>query len=444
MSSLSSAYMINAFDPTTADDLPTHEQEMIAQREKLLGASYKLFYQRPVQVVRGEGVWLYGPNGEKYLDAYNNVPNVGHCHPRVVEAVTQQMATLNTHTRYLNEAILKYSADLLATYPDHLDKVMYSCTGSEAGDLALRIARFETSGEGVIALSNAYHGLTAATVEISPSMGPNVPIGKSVWLVTPPDGYREGPDAGAAFAERIRMAIADMERRGVKFAAFVADSIMSSDGILSEPLGVLSQAIDVVHEHGGLYIADEVQPGFARLGAHFWGFQRHGVKPDIVVMGKPMGNGLPIAGIVLRSDVLERFGKTVRYFNTFGGNTVSVAAAQAALDVIKDEGLQENALRVGEYLIDGLREIARRFDRIGDVRGSGLFVGADFVTDPRSKIPNGDLALKVVNALRDRRVLISASGKTGHVLKIRPPLPFSTANANQFLDELNAVLKLVG
>lgn len=433
--------MINAFDPAMTGNLPTLEQEMIAQRAEMLGGSYKLFYKRPVHVVRGDGVWLFGPNGEAYLDAYNNVPNVGHCHPRVTEAVSRQMATLNTHTRYLNEAILRYSRELLGTFPGHLDKVMYTSTGSEAGDLALRIARFETGGEGVIALANAYHGLTAATVEISPSMGSNVPVGKSVWLVRPPDLYREGPHAGEAFAARVRDAISDMQRHGVKLAAMVIDSIMSSDGILSDPPGVLQQAVEAVQSSGGLYIADEVQPGFGRTGTHFWGFQRHDVAPDIVVMGKPMANGVPIAGIALRGSVLERFGRSVRYFNTFGGNTVSIAAAQATLDVLRDEGLQENARLVGERLMTGLRDIASWFDRLGDVRGSGLFIGADFVVDPDTKEANGELGLQVVNSLRDRNILISASGPAGNVLKIRPPLPFSAENADHFLDAFVAVLR---
>jgi 4-aminobutyrate aminotransferase-like enzyme len=435
--------MINAFDPAAADQLPREERQMVQRRAHLLGGSYKLFYKQPIHVVRGEGVWLYGPGEERYLDAYNNVPNVGHCHPRVTDAVSRQMATLNTHTRYLNEAILRYSADLLATFPTHLDKIMYTTTGSEAGDLALRIARYETGGEGVIALANAYHGLTAATVEISPSMGPNVPVGRSVWLVTPPDQYREGPEVEKAFAGRIRAAIADMQRHGVKLAAMVIDSIMSSDGVFSEPVGILGSAVKVVHEHGGLFIADEVQPGFGRVGTHFWGFERHGADPDIVVMGKPMANGVPIAGIVLRSATLERFGSSVRYFNTFGGNTVSIAAAQATLDVLREENLQENARLVGQHLMSGLRDIGMRFERLGDVRGSGLFIGVDFVRDAQTKVPDGDLALQVVNGLRDRNILISASGKAGNVLKIRPPLPFSNDNADQLIEALNDVLKAV-
>ncbi|MBM7045666.1 aspartate aminotransferase family protein [Rhizobium lusitanum] len=441
MSSSASAYMINGFDPSTVDRLSSEEQALIARRRKLLGPSYKLFYEHPVHVVRGEGVWLYDPQGNAYLDVYNNVPSVGHCHPRVVEAVAQQSAVLNTHTRYLHDSILEYSEDLLATYPDEIGNVMYTCTGSEAVDLALRISRYYTGGTGVIVTANAYHGLTTAVAEISPSMGPNVPIGQHVYVVDAPDEYRsEGQDVGEVFAQRVEDAIKAMQRHGIKFAAFIADGIFSTDGILTEPAGFLKKTVDVVHAAGGLYIADEVQPGFGRTGTHWWGFQRHGIIPDLVVMGKPMGNGMPIAGVAARPEVLERFGTDIRYFNTFGANTVSIAAAQAVLDVIKDEKLMENSVRIGDYMVAGMKKLQDKYESIGDVRGAGLFMGMEFVKDRKSKTPDGKLSLSVVNGLREKRMLISASSSSGHVLKIRPPLPFTAENADTFLFALDEVL----
>ena len=440
MSSSATAYMINGFDPSTADRLSPEEQDLIARRRRLLGPSYKLFYEHPVHVVRSEGVWLYDPAGNAYLDVYNNVPSVGHCHPRVVEAISKQSAILNTHTRYLHDSILKYSEDLLATFPAEIGNVMYTCTGSEAVDLALRISRYCTGGTGIIVTANAYHGLTTAVAEISPSMGPNVPLGQHVYVVDPPDSYRDEGDLGALFAGRVADAIRDMNRHGIKLAAFIADGIFSTDGILTEPAGFLKPTIDTVHAAGGLYIADEVQPGFGRTGTHWWGFQRHGILPDLVVMGKPMGNGMPIAGITARPEVLERFGADVRYFNTFGANTVSIAAAQAVLDVIKDERLMENAVTVGAYLVDGMRRLQDRFDAIGDVRGVGLFLAMEFVKDRKTKTHDGSTSLRVVNALRERRILISASGATGNVLKIRPPLPFRIEEADIFLNALGEVL----
>ncbi|WP_326912901.1 aspartate aminotransferase family protein [Rhizobium johnstonii] len=441
MSSSATAYMINGFDPSNADMLSAQEQDLVARRRALLGPSYKLFYEHPVHVVRAEGVWLYDPQGNAYLDVYNNVPSVGHCHPRVVEAISRQSAILNTHTRYLHEDILRYSEDLLATYPDEISNVMFTCTGSEAVDLALRIARYYTGGTGIIVTANAYHGLTTAVAEISPSMGPNVPIGQHVYVVEAPDDYRNGrAEIGEVFAERVANAIKDMKRHGIKFAGFIADGIFSTDGILTDPPGFLKKTLDVVHGAGGLYIADEVQPGFGRTGTHWWGFQRHGIVPDLVVMGKPMGNGMPIAGVAAKPEVLERFGTDIRYFNTFGANTVSIAAAQAVLDVIKGERLMENAVKIGGYMLEGMRGLQKKYEAIGDVRGAGLFLAMEFVTDRHSKTPDPKLSLNVVNQLREKRMLISASSSTGHVLKIRPPLPFTQEHADMFISGLDDVL----
>jgi 4-aminobutyrate aminotransferase-like enzyme len=430
------ATMVNAFDIDSVDALDPELRQIVRRRASLLGPAYKLFYANPVRIVRGEGVHLFDADGRSYLDAYNNVPSVGHCHPRVVEAIARQAATLNTHTRYASALILDYAERLLGTYPAEIGNVMFTCTGSEAVDLALRIARFRTGGEGVVITANAYHGVTAAAAEISPSLGPAVPLGRAVWAVAPP-----GPqDQGEAFAGRVRDAIADMNRHGVRLAAFIADSLFSSDGILPDPAGFLRPVITAAHEAGGLYIADEVQPGFGRTGAAMWGFQRHGIVPDLAVMGKPMGNGMPIAGVAARPEILEEFGNKIRYFNTFGGNSVCVAAAAAVLDVIETERLRDNAQVVGGYLRDALEAIAKDTPQISAVRGAGLYAAADF-TDPGTGAPDGDTAIRVINGLRERRVLISATGPHGHTLKIRPPLPFSRANVDHLAEALTDTLR---
>jgi len=430
------ATMVNGFDMSTVDALDPELRTIVERRASLLGPAYKLFYRTPVRIVRGEGVHLYDADGQVYLDAYNNVPSVGHCHPRVVEAIARQAATLNTHTRYASDLILDYAERLLGTYPAAIGNVMFTCTGSEAVDLALRVARFATGGDGVVITANAYHGVTAAAAEISPSLGPAVPLGRAVRTVAAP-----GPgDAHDSLAERVRAAIADMNRHGIRLAAFIADTLFSSDGIQPGPAGFLQPVADVVRAAGGLFIADEVQPGFGRTGEAMWGFQRHGVEPDLAVMGKPMGNGMPIAGVAARPEILAEFGNKIRYFNTFGGNSVCIAAATAVLDVIEEEGLRENARTAGEYLRDTLAAIAKDEPRISAVRACGLYAAADFI-DPDTGAPDGDAALRVVNGLRERRVLISATGPDGASLKIRPPLPFSPANVDQLADALTDTLR---
>ncbi|MEO8115437.1 MAG: aspartate aminotransferase family protein [Phenylobacterium sp.] len=409
--------MINAYSPGA--DIDPADLQLIARREAVLGPAYRLFYERPVHVVRGEGVWLYGPDGEAYLDAYNNVACVGHSHPRVVEAIARQAATLNTHTRYLNELVVDYAERLAATLPAEVGRLMFTCTGSEANDLALRIACARTGGRGVIVTENAYHGVTAAIAELSPSLGPANPLGGHVRTVP----------VGEGFAAAVRAAVADLQAQGVRPAALLVDTIFASDGVLPEQPG-MAEAVAAVRAAGGLFIADEVQAGFARTGDAMWGFQRHGLSPDLVTMGKPMGAGHPIAGVAARPEVVETFGREVRYFNTFGGNPVSCAAGLAVLQVIEDEGLQANSQAVGKYLRERLQALAHPL--LGEVRGAGLFLGVE--------LPDAVQAARVVQGLRERRVLISATGPRGDVLKIRPPLVFSRANADQFVDALAAVL----
>ncbi|XAH21218.1 aminotransferase class III-fold pyridoxal phosphate-dependent enzyme [Xylophilus sp. GW821-FHT01B05] len=419
----------------------TTTPELLARRARLLGPAYRLFYEEPLHLVRGEGVWLYDADGQRYLDAYNNVACVGHSHPQVVQAMAQQAATLNTHTRYLHESVLDYAERLLATLPPALGHTIFTCTGSEANDLAMRIARAHTKGRGLIVTRFAYHGVTSSIAEASPSLGRFVQLGEHVRTVPAPDSYRCAPDQlGSVFAAGVRAAIADLQAQGIAPAALLVDTVFSSDGVCTAPAGFLQEAANAIREAGGLFIADEVQPGFGRTGEAFWGFMNHGVVPDIVTMGKPMGNGHPVAGLAVRPEVLATFGQECRYFNTFGGNPVSMAAATAVLDVIQGQGLQRNALEVGQYLRTQLQALAQRHEAIGDVRGAGLFVGLELVTDRAAKTPATALAAQVVNGMRRQQVLLGATGEHANTLKIRPPLVFARAHADELVGKLDQVL----
>jgi 4-aminobutyrate aminotransferase-like enzyme len=438
MKSTTDLNMVNAYIPGRAD-VGAATAAMISRRDALLGPAYRLMYERPLHIVRGEGAWLIDPEGRRYLDAYNNVTSLGHCHPAVVEAICRQVQTLATNTRYLHETILELAERLLASVPGtELAHLMLTCTGSEANDLASRVAQTRTGGEGVIVTETAYHGITDAVSKFSPSLGVTVDLGAHVRLVPAPRLYHaDGVDLAERFTRDVESAIADLRRHGIKPAALIVDSLFTSDGILPEPAGFLRGAVDAIKKAGGLFIADEVQPGFGRTGEHLWGFQRHGVLPDIVTLGKPMGNGQPIAGLLATADALAEFGNS-RYFNTFAGNTVSCAAALAVWDTIKRDRLVEHAARVGKILRDGIAALARRHEAIGDVRGAGLFVGVELVSDRTSRAPDRALTSKVVNRMRDKGVLISACAMGHNVLKIRPPLVLSPEQAGlviQALDE---------
>ena len=416
---------------------------LIARRDRLMGSAYRLFYEKPIHLVKGEGVWLYDASGKKYLDMYNNVPHVGHCHPHVVEALTKQIRTLNTHTRYLHENVLDYAERLTEKFPDELDVAMFSCTGSEANELALRIARAHTGATGIIVTDLAYHGNTHAIYQISTEDIPQAEIPDFVISVPAPDTYRgayRGDDAGERYAAHIETAIDELCGRGVKPAAFVVDTIISSSGVVSPPPGYLKKAAEIIRAAGGLFVADEVQPGFGRTGKNFWGFEADEIAPDIATMGKPMGNGQPLAATVTRTDIVERFSKKASYFNTFGGNPVSCAAGLAVLDVIETENLQLNALEVGRYLIGGLNDLATRHESIGDIRGSGLFLAVDLVNDRETREPATETTSRVVNGLRDRGILTGSIGPGDNVLKLRPPMVFSTENADYFLGIADDVL----
>ncbi len=423
----------------------TNMQEMIERRNRLLGKAYRLFYSEPVHIVRGEGVWLYDADGRQYLDVYNNVPHVGHCHPHVVDALTRQIRTLNTHTRYLHEGVLDYAGKLVAKFPEPLRMAMFACTGTEANELALRIARAYTGGTGIIATENAYHGNSFAIAQISTSYQSHEPREPNIVTVPAPDSYRgryreDDPAAGERFAAHLDEAIATLESRGIKPAAFIVDTIFSSDGLPRVPAAYLQKAVERVRTAGGVFVADEVQPGFGRTGRYFWGFEGHGVVPDIVTLGKPMGNGHPISAVVTSPEIIESFEQKARYFNTFGGNPVSCAAASAVLEVIEMENLQQNAAGVGNYIKEGLNRLAEHHEAIGDIRGSGLFIGIDIVSNRENRTADGECATKIVDGLRQRGVLVGSTGPHNNVVKVRPSMVFGREHADLLLQRLDETL----
>ena len=430
--------MPNAYVPGKGN-LSPGDQALVARRTAALGPAYRLFYETPVHLVRGQGVWLYDADGNAYLDTYNNVASVGHCHPHVVAATARQAGIFASHTRYLHDTVLEYAEKLLATFPAALSHVMFTCTGSEANDLALRIATAHTGGTGVIVTQNAYHGVTQAIAGMSPSLGVGVDLGAHVRLVPAPDPLRMQGDPGQAFGALVQAAIEDLARHGIKPAMLIVDTVFSSDGVFVDPPGFLAPAVAAIRAAGGVFVADEVQPGFGRTGDAMWGFQRHGLVPDMVSLGKPMGNGYPVAGLVMQPHVIAEFGAKCRYFNTFGGNAVAAATAMAVLEVVQGEALQANAAAVGAYFRDGLLALAKTHACLGQVRAAGLFLGVEVVQgDPLT--PDAAKTAAIVNGMRQARVLISSTGPRSNVLKIRPPLVFSRANVDYFLERLEGVL----
>lgn len=422
---------MNAFDPTE-DTAP--QDALLRRRQRNFGAASVLFYRHPIEMKRGRGCWMEAADGTRYLDFYNNVPSVGHCHPKVVEAVSHQIGELNINSRYLHPLTEHYLERLKDRLPDGIENVVMACSGSEANDLAMRIAMKASGGSGFIVTEGAYHGNTAAVTEISPaSFKKRAGLPDHVRLVPAPSVENYGPDIASGFTLAVRQAVASLHEQGHAPAALVCDSIFSSDGVFADPPGFLQAAVGVMKDAGGLFIADEVQPGFARTGDAFWGFERHGLTPDIITTGKPMGNGFPMAGMASRPDLLAAFCEEVGYFNTFGGTPLAAAAGLAVLDAIEEDGLQENARLTGDYLRQRLDAIAEHDPRIASVRGAGLFIGVDLCDDGT---PDPDLASDLINALRLRRVLIGAAGRFGHTLKLRPPLCLSREEADFFADAL--------
>ena len=415
----------------------------LAERRRRALPRSPLFYDHPVHLVRGEGVWLFDSAGRRYLDCYNNVPVVGHGHPRVVRAVAEQQRLLATHSRYLHEAIVELAERLQATLPPALDAVIVVNSGSEANDLAWRIARAATGHGGAVVTEYAYHGLTEATHALSPEEWAAGERPAHVATVPAPDGYRGAyrrDQAGWAerYAGHLDEAVADLGERGL--AAMFVDPAFTADGVLAPPPGYLREVARRAGALGGLLIADEVQAGHGRCGGHLWSFQPSGIEPDVVVMGKPMGNGFPVAALVVRSDVLGAVPAETELFSTFGGNPVACAAALAVLAVIEDEGLTQNAAEVGGYVREGLLALQRQHPVIGDVRGEGLLLGVELVEDPEARTPAAGRADQVVEAMRDRGILLGTTGPAGNVLKIRPPLVFQREHADLLLDALGEVL----
>jgi 4-aminobutyrate aminotransferase-like enzyme len=429
-----------------APDVP--KSETLDARRDRIGGNLSVAYKRPVKIVRGWMQYLYDDEGRCFIDAYNNVPHVGHCHPRVVEAGVEQMRILNTNTRYLHDKLAQYAEKLVATLPKGLEVCYFVNSASEANELALRLSRAYTGAKDMIVLEAAYHGNTTSLIDISPYKhdGPGG-SGAPDWVHVAPlaDDYR-GPfkrsdaAAGARYAAKVGEIIDALRSRDRKLAGFIAETCPSVGGQLVFPDGYLRDVYRFVRDAGGVCIADEVQTGLGRMGTSFWAFEEQGVVPDIVVMGKPLGNGHPIGAVATTRVIANAFDNGMEFFSTFGGNTVSCAIGMAVLDVVREENLQGHARVVGEKLLAGLRRLEQRFPLIGDVRGSGLFLGVELVRDRTSLDPAAAEASFVVNRMRERGVLIGTDGPFHNVLKIRPPMPFNADDAEILLDALEASL----
>lgn len=393
--------------------------------------------------MRGEGVWLFDAQGKRFLDAYNNVPVVGHCHPRVTKAIAGQAGTLNVHTRYLHENVVRYAERLTASFEGQ-DMAVFTCTGSEANDLALRMARLLTGREGIICSNNTYHGNTAAVDELSTTFTGGRPGSARVRAVPFPETYRPLRGLGGAaledaYVDEVRSSIEDLQRSGLGVAGMLVCPVFANEGLPEVPAGFLERAAQLVRKAGGFVIFDEVQAGFGRTG-HLWGHQPSGVVPDIVTLGKPMGGGYPIAGVVSRAEIVNAFRERVMYFNTFSGSPVACAAALAVLDVIEEEELIAHVRRVGPLLTRGLQDVMAAHEGVGDVRAKGLFWAVELVEDRGAKTPAAARAMAVVNRMRHHGVLISRLGQFDNVLKIRPPLIFDEQHAGLLLEALDRSL----
>jgi 4-aminobutyrate aminotransferase-like enzyme len=425
--------------------------ETLANRRRLLGRNLSIAYKNPVKVVRGEMQYLFDEDGRRFLDAYNNVAHVGHCHPRVVEAGQRQMALLNTNTRYLHDHILAFSDRLIATLPESLNTCFFVNSGSEANELALRLSRTHTGAIDLIVLDHAYHGNTTTMIDISPYKhdGPGG-NGPPSWVhkVPLPDLYRgsyrnAGPDVARKYSQHVVAAIDFLKSSNKQLCGFIAESLPSVGGQIAFPENYLAQVYSAVRAAGGICIADEVQTGYGRIGTNFWGFERYGVVPDIVVLGKPIGNGHPLGAVITTKEIASSFDNGMEFFSTFGGNTVSTAVGISVLEVVLDEQLQTHAERTGEQLLVELRKLMTRHSCIGDVRGSGFFIGLELVKDRETIEPATDLADLVVNEMRERGILLGTDGPFHNVIKIRPPMPFSLGDVGELIVNLDQVLSVV-
>ena len=410
------------------------------RRDAVFGAGSTLFYEDPVHIVRGEGVYLHAADGTRYIDMYNNVPSVGHCHPHVVDAVSSQLATLNVHNRYLHEAILEYGERLVATHHDGIDNVVFSCTGTEANEVALMMARAATGGRGIICTNSAYHGNSTEVRRLNRCSA----TAGDVRSVPFPDLYRFdhqelGDDPLTYYLGRIEETIASFERDGIPFAGLLFCPIFANEGLPTVPEGFLPAAAALVRAAGGLFICDEVQAGLCRTG-NWWGYEIQGADPDIVSMGKPLGAGMPLAATAGRRELVENFRRKTRYFNTFASSPAQAAAGNAVLDVIEAEQLLTSVTQVGAKLRADLTPLQGQCEPMADVRGDGLFVSIEWVKDRQSREPDPAGAVKVVDGLKARGILTSNAGAHGNIVKLRPPLVFAQEHADVFLAAFADVL----
>jgi len=403
----------------------TRIKALIEARDRLLGRNLSVAYEKPLNIVRGAMQYLYDDEGRRYLDAYNNVAHVGHCHPRVVGAGQQQMELLNTNTRYLSDLILEYAEKLAGTLPDPLNVCFFVNSGSEANELALRLARAHTKARDLIVLEHAYHGNTTTLIAISPYKHDG-PGGEG-----PPSWVHKAP---LPTTQEDAQHVVDLIGK-TQLCGFIAESMPSVAGQIIFPDGYLARVYEAVRTAGGVCIADEVQTGYGRIGTHFYAFEKYGVVPDIVVLGKPIGNGHPIGAVITTRAIADSFANGMEFFSTFGGNNVSCAIGLKVLEVVQEEKLQAHALEVGERLLTGLRALQQQHVRIRDVRGSGFFIGVELTSDASE-------ASRVVNQMRERGILLGTDGPHHNVLKIRPPMPFSEENAEELIASLRETLGL--
>jgi 4-aminobutyrate aminotransferase-like enzyme/Ser/Thr protein kinase RdoA (MazF antagonist) len=440
-------------DPSSMLGVPSapaapNKRTTLAERKQRLGGNLSIAYRDPVKIVRGHLQYLYDDTGRKYIDAYNNVPHVGHAHPRVVAAAASQMAVLSTNTRYLHDAVNQFAAELCATLPKSLSVCYFVNSGSEANELALRLARAHTGQRDVIVLEAAYHGITTSLIDISPykHLGPGGD-GAPDWVhsVPIPDDYRgrfkrDDAAAGEKYAAMVLERITHNAKHNAGVSAFIAESLPSVGGQIVFPAGYLAAVYKHVRAAGGVCIADEVQTGYGRIGTHFWGFELQGVSPDIVVLGKPIGNGYPIGAVVTTQAIAARFNNGMEFFSTFGGSTVSAVVGREVLRLTRESGLQQHANKVGGRMLASLRKLMKRHAIIGDVRGSGLFIGVELVRDRVTLDPAGEEASYAVNRMREEGILLGTDGPHHNVLKIRPPMPFSADDADTLVATLDQVL----
>ena len=426
-----------------------NREETLRLRRQVTGHNLALGYEEPLKIVRGEMQYLFDDSGRRYLDAYNNVPHVGHCHPEVVEAAAEQMRTLNTNTRYLSERFNEYAEALLDTLPTELDTCFLVNSASEANELALRLARAVTGRKDTLVTESAYHGHTTTLIDISPYKH-NGPGGEGApdWVhtVPVPDPYRgvhRGPASGRLYANTVRETIARLEESGKKPCAFIAETYPSVGGQIITPNGYLREAYQHVRKAGGICIADEVQTSYGRIGKAFYAFEEQEALPDAVVMGKPIGNGHPLAAVVTRRDIADAFDNGMEFFSTFGGSTLSCAIGMKVLEITHRDRLQEHAESSGTTLLKELHRLKLRHPLIGDVRGSGLFIGVELVEDAETLMPSPDKASQIVNQLKDAGILIGTDGPHHNILKIRPPLPFDQDNAVQLASALDHILERI-